>query len=275
MNTLKNFLKQFIPFAVAVKLRGWYQIVLGIWYRGNKYHCPFCNHSFRAMLAGGEDHPVIYIKNIIGGGRRENAECPRCFSKERDRLTYLYLTQKTTLLLNPSRVLHIAPEGALRGWLKKNKTLQYVMGDKYEKGYTDYYYSRDVGYADITNLSYADNSFDLIICNHVLEHIEDDAKAMQELFRVLDHNGTAILQVPISHSIEKTEEDPTVVNAKDRIERFGQFDHVRIYGPDYIDRLEKAGFTVISFNPFTEGFIELAREYALNPQEVLFIGLKN
>jgi len=263
-----------IPFPVGVKLRGWYQILLGVWYRGKKYECPFCGQQFRKLLAGGEDHPVIYEKQIIGGGRRKNVQCPRCFSKERDRLVFLYLSQKTDFLNKASRVLHIAPEGALRLLLRRNKKLKYVMGDKYESGYTDYYYSRDVGYADINNLLYPDKSFDLIICNHVLEHVQNDIGAMKELFRVLDHQGAAILQVPISYAIQATEEDESVVSPSERIKRFGQFDHVRIYGPDYTERLQNAGFKVIRFNPFEDGLEELARKFALNPKEDLFVGIK-
>lgn len=271
----KNACKSVIPFTVGVKLRGWYQIFLGIWFRGSTYHCPFCKQSFRVMMPGGEDHPVIYQKRIIGAGRRKNAECPRCFSKERDRLVFLYLKNHTDLLLKPSRVLHIAPEGALRTLLRETPSLKYVMGDKYESGYTDYYYSRDVGYADITDLKYPDNSFDLVICNHVLEHVLDDRTAMKELFRVLDHKGTAILQVPISYSIAATEEDSKVVTPEERIEKFGQFDHVRIYGSDYFSRLESVGFVVQRFNPFSEKDGDLAKLFALNPEEDLFIGRKN
>lgn len=272
---LRNILKKFVPFFLGVKLRGWYQIFLGLWFKGNKYDCPFCGHSFRKMLAGGENHPVIYQKHIIGAGIRDNIQCPRCFSKERDRLVYLYLTEKTKLLSSKVKVLHLAPEGALRAWLKDNKSIKYLMGDKYESGYTDYYYSRDVGYADVTNLRYSDNEFDLIICNHVLEHVVDDEKALAELYRVLSPGGTAILQVPISLDIAKTEENKNITSPEDRVRLYGQFDHVRIYGPDYPLRLEKAGFSVVRFNPFKDGLEGIAQRYSLNPKEDLFIGLKN
>lgn len=272
---IKNSIKKFIPYWAGVKLRGWYQIFLGLWFRGKKYECPFCGHSFRKMMKGGEDHQVIYQKQIIGGGIRENIQCPRCFSKDRDRLVYIYLTKKMELLSSGPRVLHIAPEGALRAWLKKIKTIKYLMGDKYQSGYTDYYYSRDVGYADVTNLQYPDNEFDLIICNHVLEHVVDDEKAMAELYRVLNPGGTAILQVPISYAIPVTEEDSSVTSPEERIRLYGQFDHVRIYGPDYPQRLEKAGFRVTHFNPFSEGLEDIAKRYSLNPNEDLFLGIKD
>lgn len=275
MIELKAFAKRLIPFFLGVRMRGIYQKILGIVYAGHAYSCPFCGRSFRRFLPGGEDHPVIYQKNIIGAGRRQNIICPRCFSKDRDRLVYLYLSKMTHLLETSSRVLHIAPEGALRAYFKKNDKIGYVMGDKHEKGYTDYYYSRDVGYADVTNLDYADNSFDLIVCNHVLEHITDDRKAISELFRVLSPGGLAILQVPISFSIDATEEDSNVISDEERIKMYGQFDHVRLYGPDYRHRLEIHGFRVVQFNPFKEGFGEDAKKFSLNFNEELFIGFKD
>jgi SAM-dependent methyltransferase len=106
---------------------------------------------------------------------------------------------------------------------------------------------------DITDITFADNSFELIICNHVLEHIPDDAQAMRELFRVLKPGGLAILQVPISYAIDSTYEDFTIVDSEARLAAFGQRDHVRIYGPDYPQRLGRAGFAVKA-HPVTEMF---------------------
>jgi ubiquinone/menaquinone biosynthesis C-methylase UbiE len=95
---------------------------------------------------------------------------------------------------------------------------------------------------DITNIEYDNQSFDVIYCGHVLEHVQDDRRAMREFHRVLRRNGWAILLVPIT--AEETFEDPSIVDPKQRLEAFGQEDHVRRYGPDYIDRLCEAGFKV-------------------------------
>ena len=102
--------------------------------------------------------------------------------------------------------------------------------------------------ADICDLPFEDNSFDVIFCNHVLEHIEDDKKAMQELFRVLKKGGMAILQIPQDYSRATTYEDFNITSPEERAKHFGQYDHVRVYGSDYFDRLRAVGFKVDEVN---------------------------
>jgi len=130
-------------------------------------------------------------------------------------------------------MLHVAPERSLAKRFKK--TFEYIS--------IDLDGSRAMEAGDITDLRFPDNHFDCIICNHVLEHVPEDKKAMAELFRVLKPGGWASLQVPIKLESETTDEDPGA-NAAERERRFGQHDHVRVYGLDYLKRLTTAGFEV-------------------------------
>lgn len=270
---MKSILKKIIPYSIGVKIRGAYQKILGYYYKGNKYYCSFCNNTFSKMLPGGFDFPVIKEKQIIGGGYRENNICPRCFSTDRDRLINLFLKEKTSFFTQNLKLLHIAPEGCLKAEISKHNNIEYSQGDKYEKGYKDYYYDRKVKQMDITYLPFTDNEFDVIICNHVLEHIKEDKKAMSELYRVLKPGGWAILQVPISKLLEETFEVDTN-SPEEREQLFGQFDHVRIYGKDYSKRLEEIGFSVKVHNPLRDNWNVNIERLAINPAEDIYIANK-
>lgn len=269
---MKQAIKKVVPFNLGVKLRGAYQKVLGIAYSGQKYYCPFCGNTFRKLLTGGEDHPVVTEKDIVGAGRRPNMVCPRCYSTDRDRLVYLYL-KSSGFFNHPAKVLHIAPEGSLKHLLETKENLDYSTGDKFEEGYTDYYYDRDVLQMDVTEIPSGNDTFDLVICNHVLEHIEDDRLAMREIHRVLKPGGQAILQVPVSRSLEKTEETKRD-NPQDREKHYGQHDHVRVYAEDYKDRLAEEGFTVEVRNAVKENWVPDLEKYAVNPEENIYIAKK-
>ncbi len=269
---MKSKLKKLIPFDLGKKLRGYWQKSQSVFYYGNNYYCPFCKHSFRKLLPGGSDLPVIKEKNIIGAGRRNNCVCPRCYSTDRDRLIYHYLKNYSNIFKDHLKVIHIAPSGGLKALLSGLKNLEYQQGVKYHEGF---YYSKDISIIDITDLSFEDKSFDVIICNHVLEHIIEDGLAMKELYRILKPGGWAILQVPISFTIDETYENPEITDPKDREVHFGQFDHVRIYGGDYIQRLRNAGFKVEEINPYIDWKDENKLDrLAVNRKEHLFIAHK-
>lgn len=208
-------------------------------YYGFRYRCPFCNAHLKLFLPSGYHFPILKEKYIIGGGYRQNALCPICGSMDRERLLYLYLRHKTEIFKRPARLLHIAPESKIKAVLHKNVNINYLTTDFSRKGV--------MMTMDITDISCRDNSFDTIICNHVLEHIIDDRKAMSELYRILKPGGWAILQVPISASLESTYEDFSIITPLERERVFGQADHVRIYARDYAQRLEQAGFAVDIF----------------------------
>lgn len=203
-------------------------------YKGSTFHCPICNHSFSRFLSAGFKHSVLEEKKIIGGGFRENACCPSCGSLDRERLLFLFI-QSNHLVQSKMRLLHIAPERNIQNFMLQ-KDIQYFSADLDSR-------LADMR-IDIQQMPFSDNYFEAIICNHVLEHIPDDIKAMQELYRVLKQDGWAILQVPFSPILNQTFEDSTVTSKKEREKIFGQLDHVRIYGLDYPERLKSVGFTV-------------------------------
>ena len=234
--------------------------------RGDRYECPLCGAHLKTLWPRGLSHPVLAQYDIIGGGYREHASCPICGSTERERLVYLYLRERSTLWGRPARVLHVAPEPQLGRMLQSLPQVQYVSADLYEE---------DVMVKmDITDIQYPDASFDVIICNHVLEHVLDDTRAMRELYRVLKPGGWAILQTPYSENIAVSIEDPTLTSPAERARVFGQEDHVRIYArEDYLSRLQDAGFRVELFRWWEEGaaFGNPNNRYGLMPREILFV----
>jgi SAM-dependent methyltransferase len=185
---------------------------------------PINGKSYRKFL------PYGYVK------QRDNALSPGTLSLERHRLLWLYLNNETNFFSKTLKVLHIAPEQCFYNLFKNLKNINYTTFDLNSP-------LADIK-GDICNLPFKENSFDFILCNHVLEHINDDKKAMKELYRVLNKNGTAILQVPINQKSSKTFEDSSIVDKKKRIEKFGQYDHIRLYGLDYFKKLESFGFKV-------------------------------
>ncbi len=202
-------------------IRTCFSIVLkAIYYCVKGMYCPVCERSSREFI------PI---------NNRKNVKCPICGSRERHRFLYFFLLNIYLTPPLPSvKVLHIAPEVCLAQKLK----------EKFGKGYLSAGLSdRDVMVEmDITNIKYPDRSFDLIICSHVLEHIQDDKKAISELYRVLKDNSMAIILFPIS--TQKTFEDPSITDPEERFTTFGQHNYVRICGKDYIDRIRDAGFHV-------------------------------
>ncbi len=211
-------------------------------HKGDKYTCPLCQYQSKDLSKLGSDLQVLREKKVIGGGLRIGG-CFSCGANDREKLIFLYLKHHTTLFTSSSklRVLHIAPERRIAKQLLTLNLQEYICGDLYveEYNYPDY-----VQNMDVLDIPFPDNHFDIILCNHVLEHIPADLDAMKSLCRVLKPGGKAILQVPISSNSATTDEDFTITDPKILEQRFGQFDHVRIYGQDYVARLQSAGFEV-------------------------------
>ena len=222
-----KFILNTIPRPILIRLSFILQPILAVLLKGNKFTDPIDNKSFSKFL------PYGY------GNQRSNVLSPSTLSLERHRLLWLYLLNETDFFSTTTiqKVLHFAPEQAFYKIFRNQKNIEYTTTDLLSP-------LADVK-ADICNLPFEDNTYDIIFCNHVLEHIPDDTKAIQELYRVLKKGGMAILQIPQDLKRATTFADNSIVNQKDRAAIFGQYDHVRIYGRDYFDKLRSIGFTVI------------------------------
>jgi SAM-dependent methyltransferase len=256
---IKATIKRILPYRVYSPLRDFFRYLR---FFGSRYKCPFCRGQFSRFLPTGIDVQVLRELNVIGGGYRTNSVCPRCYSLDRERLIVLFLEKrKSHVFSEPVSVLHIAPEKNLSARLRRSPNINYLSTDLNSP-------TADVR-MDITDIKEKNDMFDVIICNHVLEHIADDKRAMHELFRVLRPGGFAILQVPISS--QETLEDPSVSDPAERERCFGQRDHVRIYGQDYPSRLESVGFSVAA--PAPQDFLDLetVAEYGLLRNERVFV----
>jgi SAM-dependent methyltransferase len=199
-------------------------------------------------------------------GGREGALCPRCRSVERHRLLWLYMARKTSILREPTRCLHLAPEASIRARLGKRANVDYVSADLNRGRPADVV-------ADVTDLPFEDASFDLVICNHVLEHVPDDGAAIAEMLRVLRPGGRALMLHPLDETRRSTFEDASIKSARKREEMFGQRDHVRVYGTDFYDRLSEGGFEVERVR-FAESLSDAERRRHGVADEALAVGVK-
>lgn len=186
--------------------------------------------------------------------------CPWCGSRERHRFVWLYLQRTTALFADSDRLLHFAPESGIVEALERAGPPPTITTDLKPAGV-------DVA-ADITALPLCDGAVRWVYCSHVLEHITDDMAALAEIRRVMQPDGTAIIQVPVRAG--PTLEDSSITNPRDRLEAFGQEDHVRHYGHDITTRLEAAGFDVEIFTPDSLCSPHEIRRFGLLPTEVLF-----
>lgn len=223
-----------------------------------------CRATVGKFLPEGESHAVLFELEVVGGGLRDGAICPVCGSVDRERLVYLFLKDRD-LIHAPMRMMHVAPEVVLGPWLRAQLGANYMTADLMSD-----FVDQNL---DLTEIPYPDATFDAIICNHVMEHIPDDGKAMREVLRVLKPGAWAILQVPIGLKLDKTVEDPSVSDPAERQRRFGQDDHIRIYtAGDYMGRLAAAGFDVQPFR-WTEHAAQFGgaeNHFGLLKNEVLF-----
>jgi predicted SAM-dependent methyltransferase len=217
--------------------------------KGNRYTDPIDGKSFKSFLPYGYENP------------RENVLSPSTLSLERHRLLWLYLKSETDFFTASKKVLHFAPEQAFYKLFRKLSNLDYTTTDL-ESPLADVK-------ADICDLPFNDNEFDVILCNHVLEHIPDDTKAMQELYRILKPGGLGIFQIPQDLNRKTTFEDNSITDKKERAKIFGQYDHVRIYGRDYFDKLRSIGFKVEEVDYTSQLTNEEIDKYRLAKGEII------
>lgn len=251
-------LKRLISFASRFIPRHYQQIVvafllrsIAIFYKGNKIEDPISGKKYRKIL------PYGRLES------RPNALAPHSLSLERHRLIWLYLKEKTDFFTSSKRVLHIAPEYCFIKPFKKLKNLEYVTADLISPW-------ADIK-LDVQNIPFPDASFDVVICNHVLEHVDDDRKAMSELLRVMKPGGFGIFQVPLEPTIEITLEDKSINTPELREKHYKQRDHLRLYGKDYGNRLREVGFDVTEDDFVIKLPNELVEHYALPKEEILYI----
>jgi len=187
---------------------------------------------------------------------RQNVLCPKCLTLERHRIMWLFLKNKTGFFTDSLKVLHIAPEQCFHSKFKKLKNLDYTTADMFSP-------LADVK-LDVQDMPFGENTYDMVICNHVLEHVEDDKKAMQEIKRVLKPGGFAIMQVPLDFNKATTFEDPTVTDPEERKRLFLQYDHLRLYGRDYPEQVKRQGFE-IKDDDYLQAFNDNEKEYYCLP----------
>ena len=250
MSIFKSILNT-IPRPWLIKASYLVRPIIALSLKGNKFTDPIDGKSFRKFL------PYGY------GKQRENALSPSTLSLERHRLMWLFLKDETAFFTSKSRLktLHIAPEQCFLDIFRKQKNLDYLTSDL-ESPIADVK-------ADICDLPFADNSFDVVFCNHVLEHISDDTKAMQELFRVMKKGGFGVFQIPQDITRETTFEDNSITDKKERAKIFGQYDHVRIYGKDYFNKLRSVGFKVDEVDYTKKIAPEKIERFCLMKNEIL------
>ena len=256
MKKLYAWLRNTLPRPLLIKLSYVFKFFSGIFYKGNNVECPSCEKSFRKFLSYGS-------KKV----ERDNVLCPYCLTLERHRLMWLYLKKESNFFTDKLDVMHVAPEQCFYKRFRKQENLNYTTGDLLSP-------LADIKF-DLHDIPLEDNKYDVVFCNHVLEHVEDDHKCMTELYRIMKPGGWGIFQVPIDFNRDETYEDPTITDPKDREEHFWQYDHVRLFGLDYPKKLEAAGFTVKTYDCEEKIGKELIERYRLQKEEKLYVCYKN
>lgn len=230
---MKQFIKYIlnhVPRPILQRIAGWAVPIMGLWYVGRGKECPLCGCRRRKFL------PYGYVT------QRDNALCPNCLALERHRTLWLWLLRESDIgrgAVALPRLLHVAPEVALMRKFHKIYAAQpadYVTADL-ESPLADLHF-------DIQHIPLEDESFDVVICNHIMEHVEDDRLAMREILRIMRKGGWGVILSPVDLQRDKTFEDDTITDEAERTRIFGQYDHRRIYGRDYAERLRDAGFEV-------------------------------
>ena len=251
MKNVIAFLIRYVPRKYLQLFSGVGLKVMGVFYLGNNVECPVCNHTYSKFLPYGRINP------------RQNALCPHCLSLERHRLIWLYLKEKTNFFTAKLDVLHIAPEPCFMKRFEKQHGEKYITADIESP--------LAMVKMDIHQIPFPENHFDVVLCNHVLEHVADDIKAMSEICRVLKPGGWAIMQVPFFSPVpETTYEDASITNPREREKAFGQDDHVRMFGKDFAKRIARAGL-----RPEESDFAKTQLDrYGISKNEILYMGRK-
>ena len=179
--------------------------------------------------------PVLTEGGVIGSDIL-NFACPACGCHARERHLWLYLQACGILqAMGGTRILHLAPEMHLQRLIAGAAPRVYVLGDLYPS-------RADIRRIDLLDIDFPEHHFDLVIANHVLEHVSDDTRALREILRVLRPGGKAILQTPYASRLPRKFEDPSITSEEARLHAYGQEDHCRLYGADFPDFVASFGF---------------------------------
>lgn len=249
MKSAISFVIRYIPRSFLQRVSPLVMKVFAQMNKGNAVQCPVCEHSYSKFLP-------------YGRIARPNALCPNCLALERHRLMWLFLREKTDFFTAKLRVLHIAPEHCFIERFEALPNLDYITAD-IESPLAKVK-------MDVHDIPFPDNSFDVVFCNHVLEHVTDDLQACSEFNRVLKPTGWGILQSPV-YNLEKTLEDNSITDAAERERIFGQRDHVRKYGKDYAARLRSSGIKIEENHFVKELDPVLVSKFALPIDETIFV----
>lgn len=222
----------------------------GLRHRGYAVECPCCGGTFSEFL------PYLDKQNVL---------CPSCDSLERHRLLWLYLMNEMPIYSEHLKILHFAPEYILQKRLRRLKNLDYLSVDLFSP------LAMQTG-VDILNLPFDENSYDLILCSHVLAHVSDDRKALREMKRVLKTTGTLILLTGETPNGQTTTlEYENVNSAEERLKLYGRSDRFRIYGSDFAQRCEKEGFSV-KLVKYAEQFPDEVRtQFGLSTKDTIYL----
>lgn len=242
---LRNIPRKYIQYFSHHILR-----IVALFYTGNNVECPINGKTYRKFLPYGRIHS------------RSNALCPSSLSLERHRLMWLYLKSRTNFFTDKIKLLHIAPELCFIKIFESMENLDYITADL-ESPLAKVK-------MDVHDIPFEANTFDVVFCNHVMEHVNNDLLAMGEIHRVLKPGGWAIIQSPVYLDMEATIEDTTITDRRERERLFGQDDHMRKYGRDYGDRLRQAGFKVKEDDFLHELPLETRMRYALPEEEIVY-----
>lgn len=253
MKPLYKFLLNKLPRPLLIRLSYVFMKLAPLLYKGNRYACPVCGKSSRKFLSYGSVQ-----------AHRENVLCPHDLTLERHRLLWLYLQRKSNLF-SAERLsfLHIAPEQCFLPYFKKQKNLDYLTGD-IESPIADLHF-------DLHQIPLENDKFDVIFCNHVLEHVQDAKQCMSELYRVMKPGGWGVFQVPQDFTLKDTFEDASITSEKDREKYFWQKDHVRLFGKNYPEKLKEVGFTFDQFTAVDLVGSADADRYRLSATEILYV----
>lgn len=251
MKFIISFVTRFIPRHHLHRVSHFFLRIIGLFYLGKNFEDPIDGKKYGKLLPYGRINT------------RKNALAPFSMSLERHRLLWIFLKEKTDFFSKQLEMLHIAPEYCFIKRFKKLSNIKYTTADLNSPW-------ADVK-LDVQEIPFKDNSFDVIMCNHVLEHVDNDMKAMKEFYRVLKPGGWGIFQVPIDYTRETTYKDSTITNPREREKQFWQSDHLRLYGKDYGKVLANAGFTVEEVGLINELPMELVIKYALPKEEIIYL----